>query len=80
MRYLKRLLEFVQDHLLFAPTILTTIEVDVEELCTRTVTKMPIINPTTGLPRKGPWKMSPVALPAIRRNDDDRKSSEHTNR
>ena len=32
----------------FAPTMLTIMEVEVEELKTRTVTKIPIINPTAG--------------------------------
>jgi hypothetical protein len=31
-----------------APTMLTIMEVDVEELWTSTVTRIPIINPTTG--------------------------------
>jgi hypothetical protein len=36
-----------------AATKLTTIDVDVDELCTATVTRMPIINPTMGLLNKG---------------------------
>lgn len=36
------------DNLLPEPTMDTTMDVEVDELCTRTVTKMPIITPTTG--------------------------------
>lgn len=45
-------------------TMLTTIEEEVLELCTSTVTNTPITSPATGLPNTAlSWKMSPAALP-----------------
>lgn len=44
--------------------MLTTIEEEVLELCTSTVTNTPITSPATGLPNTAlSWKMSPAALP-----------------
>ena len=44
--------------------MLTTMEEDVLELCTRTVTKTPITSPATGLDSTTlSWKMSPAAFP-----------------
>lgn len=44
--------------------MLTMIEVEVEELCTSTVTRMPTTNPATGLERMAlSLKMSPATLP-----------------
>lgn len=46
-------------------TMLTMIEVEVEELCTSTVTRMPTTSPATGLERMAlSLKMSPATLPA----------------
>ena len=36
-------------NLLSAPTIVVTMDVEVDELCTSTVTRTPIIKPVTGL-------------------------------
>lgn len=45
--------------------MLTMMEVEVEELCTSTVTKMPTTSPATGLERMAlSLKMSPATLPA----------------
>lgn len=58
-------------------TIVTAIEVDVDELWTRTVTKTPIISPTIGFFSRSLFDITlPAALPPIRRNDDERKSNE----
>lgn len=47
-----------------ADTMLTTIEEEVLELCTSTVTNTPITSPATGLDSiLLSWKMSPAALP-----------------
>lgn len=49
-------------------TMLTTMEEDVLELCTRTVTNTPMTNPATGLDSTAlSWKMSPATLPTARR-------------
>lgn len=46
-------------------TMLTTIEEEVLELCTSTVTNTPITSPATGLANTTlSWKMSPATLPA----------------
>lgn len=46
------------------PTMPTTMEVEVEELCTRTVARTPIITPATGLDRISFFlKISPADLP-----------------
>lgn len=46
------------------PTMPTTIEVEVEELCTRTVARTPIITPATGFDRISFFlKISPADLP-----------------
>lgn len=48
--------------------MLTTMEVEVEELCTSTVTRMPTTNPATGLERMAlSLKMSPATLPVRQR-------------
>ena len=45
-------------------TMLTMMEVEVEELWTRTVTRMPTTSPATGLDSTAlSWKMSPATLP-----------------
>jgi len=49
-----------------AATRLTTIEVEVEELWTATVTKMPIMRPTIGLLSKGWLKMLPEGVNLIK--------------
>jgi hypothetical protein len=51
-------------HLLFEPTMDTTIEVDVDELCTKTVTNTPTIKPQIGLLMNDEAKMFPAARPA----------------
>lgn len=49
-------------------TMLTMMEVEVEELCTSTVTRMPTTSPATGLERMAlSLKMSPATLPARER-------------
>lgn len=49
-------------------TKLTAMEVDVEELWTKTVTRIPTTMPATGLDRIAFfWKISPAALPVSRR-------------
>lgn len=49
-------------------TMLTTMEEDVLELCTRTVTSTPMTSPARGLDSTTlSLKMSPVTLPAPRR-------------
>ena len=42
-----------------APMAATMIELKVDELCTRTVPKIPIINPITGFVNSLPLNMSP---------------------
>ena len=64
-------------NLLPAATIDTTMEVVVDELWTRTVAKMPIIRPATGLLRISfEAKASPAAFPPNRRKALLRKSNE----
>lgn len=48
------------------PTMVTMIDVEVEELCTNTVTSTPIIKPATGLDNTlSAVNTSPAALPTI---------------
>ena len=62
-------------------TIATTIDVDVEELCTSTVTSTPIIRPATGLLSISfSAKALPAALPPRRRNAELRKLNEQMKR
>lgn len=45
--------------------MLTTMEEEVDELCTSSVTRMPMTTPASGLDRTVlSWKMLPAALPA----------------
>ena len=68
-------------NLLPAATIETTMEVVVDELWTRTVAKMPIIRPATGLLRISfEAKASPAAFPPNRRKALLRKSNEQMNK
>ena len=68
-------------NLLPAATIETTMEVVVDELWTRTVAKMPIIRPATGLLRMSfEAKASPAAFPPNRRKALLRKSNEQMNK
>ena len=68
-------------NLLPAATIDTTMEVVVDELWTRTVAKMPIIRPATGLLRISfEAKASPAAFPPNRRKALLRKSNEQMNK
>ena len=61
-------------------TIATTIEVDVDELCTNTVTRTPIISPAIGLLNISFSENAlPAALPPRRRNAELRKLSEQMN-
>ena len=70
-----------QNDLLSAATIETTMEVVVDELWTRTVAKMPIIRPATGLLRMSfEAKASPAAFPPNRRKALLRKSNEQMNK
>ena len=70
-----------QNDLLSAATIETTMEVVVDELWTRTVAKMPIIRPATGLLRISfEAKASPAAFPPNRRKALLRKSNEQMNK
>lgn len=61
-------------------TMLTTIEEEVLELCTSTVTNTPITSPATGLPNTAlSWKMSPAALPVhTQKQPQVRKTALHT--
>lgn len=55
--------------------MLTTMEEEVLELCTRTVTNTPITNPATGFDNTAlSWKMSPAALPV-----DTHTGQQHNN-
>ena len=66
--------------LLCAATIETTIEVVVDELWTRTVARIPIIKPATGLLKiLFEAKASPAAFPPSNRKALLRKSSEQMN-
>ena len=68
-------------NLLPAATIDTTMEVVVDELWTRTVARMPIIRPATGLLRISfEAKASPAAFPPNRRKALLRKSNEQMNK
>lgn len=65
-------------NLLLLATIVTTIEVDVDELWTSTVTRTPIIKPTTGFCNNSlSWKKRPTAREPNKRNAVDNKSKEH---
>ena len=67
-------------HLPSPATIATTIDVDVEELCTSTVTNTPIMSPATGLLRISfSEKALPAALPPNRRKAELRKLKEQMN-
>jgi len=60
-------------------TMVTTMDVDVLELCTSTVARTPIIRPATGLLSNSLFeKAAPAARPPTRRNAELRKSSEQT--
>ena len=48
--------------LLFAPTIVVTTDVEVEELWTRTVTRIPMMSPTIGLAK---IELSPNIYPVV---------------
>ena len=62
------------------PTIVTTIDVDVDDDWTRTVTRTPIINPTIGFWSNVELDINlPAALLPIKRNEDERKFSEKIN-
>ena len=68
-------------NLLRAATIATTMEVVVDELWTRTVARMPIIRPATGLLRISvEAKASPAAFPPNKRKALLRKSNEQMNK
>ena len=68
-------------NLLPAATIETTMEVVVDELWTRTVAKIPIIRPATGLLRISfEAKASPAAFPPNKRKALLRKSNEQMNK
>ena len=55
-------------YLLPLETIETITEVQVEELWTKTVNKIPIISPTIGLASNGfPWNMEPVKMKACKK-------------
>lgn len=57
-------------------TMLTTIEEEVLELCTSTVTNTPITSPATGLANTTlSWKMSPAALPVHTQTPSGQKHS-----
>ena len=72
---------FIIQNLLPAATIETTMEVVVDELWTRTVAKMPIIRPATGLLRISfEAKASPAAFPPNKRKALLRKSNEQMNK
>lgn len=56
--------------------MLTTMEEDVLELCTSTVTNTPMTSPATGLASTTlSWKMSPAALPVHTQTASGRKRS-----
>ncbi len=58
-------------------TIPTMMEVVVDELCSRTVTRIPSIRPTIGFCKSSDWeKTSPACFPAKSRNDVERNSKE----
>lgn len=62
------------------PTMVTTMEVDVEELWTSTVASTPIMSPTTGfLSRSLSLKTLPACLPPSSLKEVLRRSKEHTN-
>ena len=66
-----------REHLLSAATMLTTIDVEVEELCTNTAARIPIIRSATGLERiLLDAKASPVVFPPSNRKALLRKSKE----
>ena len=59
----------------------TTIEVEVDELCTKTVARRPITTPATGFASaESEVNTSPAVLPPRRRNAEVRKLKEQTNR
>ena len=54
-------MQLFKKSLLPLETIETITDVHVEELCTRTVNRIPIISPTIGFANKGfPWNMEPA--------------------
>lgn len=59
----------------------TTIDVDVDELCTRTVAKRPMTTPATGfLITSLSWNTLPASLPPNKRNAELRKLKEQMKR
>lgn len=69
------------DFLQSDPTIVTTIDVDVDDDWTRTVTRTPIMSPTTGFCRSCESETNlPAALPPSKRKDELRNVSEQMNR
>ena len=66
-----------REHLLSAATMLTTIDVVVEELCTNTVARIPTIRSATGLLRiLLDGKASPAVFPPSNRRTLLRESKE----
>ena len=60
--------------LLLAPTMVVTTEVEVEELCTNTVTRIPMMRPTTALVKiEVSPKMYPVVFPAEKKRDETKR-------
>ena len=69
------------NNLLPDETMATTMEVDVDELWTRTVANKPITTPATGFERTDfSVKTSPACFPPRRRNAELRKLNEQTNK
>ena len=61
------LIKHCKSNSLEAATIVVTMLVDVEELCTNTVTKMPRIKPEIGFDKKESFeKISPALFPAAK--------------
>ena len=70
-----------EHYLLSAATMLTTMEVVVDELCTSTVARIPIMSPATGLLRiLSRENTSPAVFPPSNRKALLRKSNEQMNR
>src|ERR1700733_13568196 len=83
IHYWEYLLRYCKNeiHLRWEPTIVTTMDVEVDDDCTSTVTRTPITSPTTGfLSRSLSDMIRPAARPPTKRNAELKKSSEQMKR
>lgn len=71
---------FTVSNILLDATIVTAIDVDVDDDCTNTVTNTPIIRPTIGFCNNSlSWKKFPITRAPSKRNDVLNNSNEQMN-